>query len=104
MHIAQIGINRAIPRERIINIDQTNWGTVAAGLPTCAGKGGECINVLIDNDDKEAPTTIAAGNELPLTIVGKGKIKRGLTRFQPPGDVWGTFSESGWTTSDVLRK
>jgi hypothetical protein len=81
-----------------------NWGTVAAGLPTCAGKSGECLNVQIDNDDKEALTAIAAGNEFPLTIVGKEKTKRGFTRFQPPGDVWETFSESGWTTFDVMRK
>jgi hypothetical protein len=66
------------------------------------------VNVQIDNDDKEGVTVIAsidaAGNKLPLTVIGKGKTKRCLAGFRLPGEIWGQWTESGWTTSEVLAE
>jgi hypothetical protein len=94
------------PRNRIINLDETNWKAVAAGFLTWAAKGTESVHCHIDNDEKEGVTVIAAidaaGNKLPLTIIGKGRTKRCLAGFHTPDEIWETFSESGWTTSEIM--
>jgi hypothetical protein len=93
-------------RDRVVNVDETNWRVVAAGFLTWANKGSESVNCQIDNNDNEGVTVIAAvdaaGGTLPLKIIGKGKTRRCLAGFQAPEDVWTSFSASGWTTSDVM--
>jgi hypothetical protein len=70
------------PIGRIINVDETNWRAVAAGFLTWAKAGTEAVQCLIDNDEKQGVTAIAAidfaGNKLPLTIIGKRKTERCL--------------------------
>jgi hypothetical protein len=94
------------PRDRVVNVDETNWKVVAAGFLTWATKGSEAVNCQIDNNDKEGVTVIAAvnaaGKKLPLTIIGKGKTRRCLAGYEAPDGVWTSFSASGWTTSDVM--
>jgi hypothetical protein len=94
------------PLERVINIDETNWRTVSAGFLTWAMKGAESVNCMVDNDDKEGVTVIAAiiavGEKLPLTAIGKGKTDRCIKGYCLPPEIWGEYSESGWTTSDVM--
>jgi hypothetical protein len=94
------------PRDRIINIDETNWRTVASGFLTWGLKGAESVQCNIDNDDKEGVTVIAAinaeGQKLPLTVIGKGKTPKCLAGYQLDAQVWSTYSDSGWTTSDVM--
>jgi hypothetical protein len=48
------------PPERIINIDETNWKTVAGGFMTWAHTSAESGQCQIDNDEKEGVTVIAA--------------------------------------------
>jgi hypothetical protein len=48
------------PRDRIINIDETNWRTVAGGFMTWAHTSTESVQCQIDNDEKEGVTVIAA--------------------------------------------
>jgi hypothetical protein len=92
--------------DRVINVDETNWRTVAAGFLTWGLKGADSVQCNIDNDDKEGVTVIgaidAAGKKLPLTVVGKGKTLRCLAGYELGADVWKAYSESGWTTSDVM--
>jgi hypothetical protein len=65
------------PLIEIINMDETHWKAVAEGFLTWAEKGAESVPCSISNDEKEGVTVIAAvnaaGNKLPLTVVGKGK-------------------------------
>jgi hypothetical protein len=72
------------PRDRIVNIDETNRRTVAGGFMTWAHTSIESVQCQIDNDEKEGVTAIAAmdaaGGKLPLTVIGKGKTERCLAR------------------------
>jgi hypothetical protein len=83
IQIFTLGIQELVSRfsqARIINIEETNLRTVSAGFPTSTGKQSECVNVQVDNVDKESVTIIeeidAMRNELPLTVAGKRKTKR----------------------------
>jgi hypothetical protein len=99
-------LKRAYPLERIINIDETNWRTVEAGFKTWGVKGAESVHCNADNDDKEGVRVIAAvdaaGRKLPLTVIGKGNTKRRLAGYALPSEVWGEYSDTGWTTSDIM--
>jgi hypothetical protein len=97
---------RVYPRERIVNIDETNWKAVPGGFLTWAHKGIECVHCQIENDEKQGVTVIAAvdanGRKLPLTVVGKGKTQCCLAGYELPAEVRSCVSESGWTTNDVM--
>jgi hypothetical protein len=94
------------PRDRIINIDETNWKTVAGGSMTWAHTNTESVQCQIDNDEKEGvtlpPLSWRQGGKLPLTVIGKGKPERCLKGYKLPPDVRTCVSESGWTTKDVM--
>jgi hypothetical protein len=64
-------------RDRIINIDEANWRTVAGGFLTWAHTNTESVKCQIDNDRKDGVTVIAGvdaeGGKFPLTVIGKGK-------------------------------
>jgi hypothetical protein len=100
------GLLKKYPADRIINVDETNWRTVASGFLTWGLKGADSVQCNIDNDDKEGVTVIgainAAGEKLPLTVIGKGKTLRCLAAYDLKDDVWKSHSESGWTTSNVM--
>jgi hypothetical protein len=94
------------PGDRIINIDETNWRTVAQGFLTWAETGVESVSCQLEDDEKAGVTVIAgitaAGTKLPLTVVGKGKTKRCLAGYELPTSVNADFSESGWTNIEVI--
>jgi hypothetical protein len=105
IHRAQ-ELMRRVPAERIVNLDETNWRSVAPGFLTWATRGAESVPCIIDNDEKEGITVIAAidaaGSKLPLTIIGKGKTPRCLAALNLPAAVWTATSISGWTNSEVM--
>jgi hypothetical protein len=94
------------PRDRIINIDETNWRTVAGGFMTWAHTSIGSVQRQIDNDEKDRVTVIAgmdaAVRKLPLMVIGKGKTERCVNGCQLPPEVRTYLSESGWTTKDVM--
>jgi hypothetical protein len=67
------------PRDRIINIDETNWRIITGGFMTWAHTSIESVQCQIDNDDKEGVTVIAVvdvvGGKLFLTVIDKGKTE-----------------------------
>jgi hypothetical protein len=67
----------AFPRNRIVNLDETNRRTVAAGICTWATKGSESVSCTVQNSKKEGITVLAAvhalGTKLPLIMIEKGK-------------------------------
>jgi hypothetical protein len=94
------------PSEKIVNIDETNWKTVAAGFLTWSPVAAESVNCHIDNDQKFGITAIAAitadGKKLPLTVIGKGKTERCLRGYELPKDIWTYTSQSGWTNAEII--
>jgi hypothetical protein len=100
-------ILRLYPANRVINIDETNWRVVQGAFKTWAPRGAESAQCKIDDDEKAGVTAIgavdAAGNKLPLTVIGKGKTRRCLAGYQRPSTgVFALTSINGWTTSDVM--
>jgi hypothetical protein len=79
------------PAGHMINIDETNWRTVAAGYRTWGVTSAESVHIIVDNDDKQGVIVIAAisaaGDKSPLTVVGKGKTQRCLTGYALPPEV-----------------
>jgi hypothetical protein len=65
------------PADRVINVNETNWRAMALGFLTWAKIGSESVTCQAGNDEKEGVTVIAAidaaGNKLPLCIIGKRK-------------------------------
>jgi hypothetical protein len=45
---------------RIVNIDETNWKTIAAGFLTWATREAESVNCHIDNNEKHEITVLAS--------------------------------------------
>jgi hypothetical protein len=93
------------PLDRILNVDETAWKTVAPGFLIWAHKNLESVQCLIENNEKEGMTVIAAvtaaGIKLPLTVIGKSKTPRCLAAFHLSEQFWAATSASGWTT-DVM--
>jgi hypothetical protein len=93
------------PRERRINIEQTIGKPFSLAFRPGQEKGvNASMFELIMTIGKIIAMIDVAGNELPLTIVGKKKTKRCLAGFQLSGDVWGTFSERGRKTSYAMAR
>jgi hypothetical protein len=96
------------PPERVINVDETHWKIVAGGFLTWGIRGAESIPCILENDAKAGVTVIAgitaAGEKLPLTVIGKGTTERCLQGYHLPSEVWTDHSLSGWTTTDVMAR
>jgi hypothetical protein len=75
------------PLTEIINMDETHCKAVAAGFLTWAEKRAESVPCDISNDEKERVTVIAAidaaGNKVPLTVVGKRGVALGHIASHP---------------------
>jgi hypothetical protein len=96
----------SMPRERVLNLDETHWKAVAAGFLTWASVSAESVSAFIANDAKQGMTVLATinaiGEKLPLMIVGQGKTDRCLAGYHLPDGTWFDKTESGWTTADVM--
>ena len=98
-------VNAAIAsygQNRVFNMDETNYRLVNNGHLTWAYKGQKTVNCAISNDVREGITVLAtisaAGDKLPLMILGKGTTERCLERFQlgTCGErIWSSYSSSG---------
>lgn len=100
---------RTVPRERILNCDETAWKMFPNGLLTWAIKGSEGVSIAITRDEKECLTALATiradGTKLPLMIIAKGKTE--LVEQTQLGDVGfhvTGHSESGWMTQENFEK
>jgi hypothetical protein len=76
------------PRDRIVNVDETNWKAVPDAFMTWAHANTETVKVQNDDDEKRGVTAIAAvhanGGKLPLTLIGKGKTSHYLSGYHLP--------------------
>jgi hypothetical protein len=90
---------RDSPRERILNIDETNRRTIAPGFKMWALVGAESVHCRVDNDEKQGVTVIAANNaageKLPLKVSGNGKTRRCLVGYELPSEVWRNVANLG---------
>jgi hypothetical protein len=103
-HVKQVMTR--IPSESLVNLDETNWRSASPDFLTWGRRATESVSCIGENDQKEGITVIAtvdaAGNQLPLTIIGKGKTRRCLAALHLPPEVWTSVPQSRWTNSDVM--
>ena len=75
-----------VPRDRIINMDETFWRVLQSGALTVADMGAETVSCTFSADEKEGFTAIcsidAAGNTLPCWVLAKGKTRRCEAKFR----------------------
>ena len=98
---------RTVPKDHVINVDETCCFFYPKGLLTWARKGAENVSYQIDGNDKDNLTALcsitASGAKLPMMIITSGKTNR--VEESQLGDIyphWASHSESGWTTEDVF--
>ena len=98
---------KTVPKDHIVNVDETAWFFYPKGLLTWATKGSTDISSTIGGSDKENITALcsitAAGTKLPMMLIAAGKTT--LVEASQLGDVyphWKTHSESGWTTEETF--
>ena len=98
---------KEVPKDHIVNVDETAWFFYPRGLLTWAEKGSSNVSVTIGGSDKENITALcaitAAGTKLPMMLIASGKTKH--VEESQLGDVgphWTSHSASGWTTEDVF--
>lgn len=106
-----------MPRDRIINVDETCWRALEAGKSTVAERGAESVTCHFDCDEKLSLTAICAidacGGKLPIWILAKGSgngceakfyKEEGIQKRVRAGKIVISHTPSGWTTSDIAVK
>ena len=98
---------KTVPKDHIVNVDETAWFFYPKGLLTWAEKGSSNIALSIGGSDKENITALcaitAAGTKLPMMLIAAGRTD--YVESSQLGDVhphWTSHSESGWTTEETF--
>ena len=96
-----------VDMHHILNADETCWTILPHGAVTWAEKGSDGVNILTQDDDKQAITAMAtisaAGDKLPLFLIAKGLTER-CERSQL-GEVHGhhaAHAPGGWMTGPLF--
>ena len=106
-----------MPRDRIINVDETCWRALEAGKSTVAERGAESVTCHFDCDEKLSLTAIcaidASGGKLPIWILAKGTStgcedkfykEEGIQKRVRAGKIVIHHTASGWTNSEIAVK
>lgn len=94
-----------IPRDLILNWDQTALKIVPVNSWTMEKKGSKKVE-LIAIDDKRQITGVFAcsltGTFLPLQLIYSGKTKASLPKYQFPSNWHVTFTENHWANESTM--
>ena len=100
-------IMNTVPKDRIVNVDETAWLFYPRGLLTWANKGSSNVSISIEGSEKDNITVLcaitASGTKLPMMLIAAGKTT--LVEDSQLGDVhphWKCHSETGWTTEGTF--
>ena len=86
-----------IPKELIINLDQTPLSYVSPGKCTFDVKGVKTVPIKGIDDKRQITSTFAismSGEFLPIQVIYEGKSKRCLPKYTFPASLDATFSEN----------
>ena len=96
-----------IPKELIINFDQTGIHYVPVSDWTMAEEGAKRVE-LVGKDVKRQLTAVFAGSMsgefLPPQLVYQGKTTRCLPHYDFPSDWHITFSANHWSNEDTMKE
>ena len=101
--IASIIEEHDIPKELILNLDQTPLSYVSPGKYTFNPKGAKTVPIkgIDDNRQITATSTVSMiGNFLPFQLIYEEKMPRCLPRFDFPADFNVTFSDNHWSNTE----
>jgi hypothetical protein len=105
---------RTVPRDQIINVDETHWRVIDDTLQTTAVRGSDEVLSQFDCDTLKGFTAIAgitaAASKLPVWIVVKGKSPKCLLKFRDfqaqalhQGNLIVVPSPNGWVDQDIAE-
>ena len=92
-----------IPKELIINLDQTPLSYVSPGKYTFDVKAVKTIPIKGINDKQQIPATFAismSGKFLPIQVIYEDKTKRCLPNYTFPASFHAIFSENHWSNTE----
>ena len=96
-----------IPKELVVNFDQTGIHYVPVSDWTMAEEGAKRVE-LVGKDDKRQLTAVFAGSMsgefLPAQLIYQGKTSRCLPRYDFPSDWHVTFSANHWSNEDTMKE
>ena len=98
---------KTVPKDNIVNVDETSWLFYPRGLLTWAEKGSSNVSISVDGNEKDSITALcaitASGTKLPMMLIASGKTP--AVEESQLGDVfhhWTSHSENGWTTEETF--
>ena len=99
-HIVSIIEEHDIPKELILNLNQTPLSYVSPGKYTINPKGVKTVPIKGINDKRQITATVTVsmtGKFLPIQFIYERKTPRCLPRFDFPADFNVTFSDNHWS-------
>ena len=96
-----------IPKDLIINFDQTGINYVPVTSWTMEQEGAKRVEVVAKDDKRQITAVFAGsftGDFLPPQLVYQGKTERCLPQFQFPPDWNITFSPNHWSNELTMKE
>jgi hypothetical protein len=97
-----------VPKELVINCDETNVLFVPRSNYTYAHKGSKKVRAIgVGNDKAQITATIAvteSGNLLPTQLIFEGKTERCHPRGKPPSNIIWDHTDSHWQTPESYMR
>ena len=92
-----------IPKDLILNLDQTPLSYVSPGKYTFNPKGAKTVPIKGIDDKRQITATFVismTGKFLPIQLIYEGKTKRCLPKFDFPTGFNVTFSSNHWSNTE----
>ena len=100
--IASIIEEHDIPKERILNLDQTPLSYVFPWKYTFNPKGAKTVSIKGIDDKRQIASTFSVsmtGKFLPIQLIYEGKTPKCLPRFDFPADFNVFFPDNHWSNT-----
>ena len=105
--ISRIILNRDIPLDLVLNLDQTTLSYVSPGKYTFCLKGTTTAPIKAVDDKRRitaTSTVSASGVFLPIQLIYQGKTKRCLPNFKFPKECHVTDTKNHWSHFETGRR
>jgi len=96
-----------IPKELVINFDQTGIHYVPVSDWTMAKEGAKRVELFGKDDERQLTAVLAgsmSGELLPPQLIYQGKTPRCLPKLDFPPDWHLTFSVNHWSNEETMRE
>ena len=98
--ISRIILNRDIPLDLVLNLDQTPQSYVSSGMYTFCLKGPATVPIKGVDDKRQITATFtvsASGVFLSIQLIYQGETKRCLPKFKFPKEFHVTYTKNHWS-------